>query len=269
MIKLVAIDVDGTLLNSQGKILESTKRTIQKAIKRNIKVVLCSGRPLAGVKSFLRELNIVQNNQYVITFNGAVVETVTGTKLKEEGLSAITYRNIAQFADDHHVSYNFVDANSEIITSNLDVSRITVIQAWENNAGILIRKPQELSENTNIIKAVFADEKKQLDNIEIGVKQHFGQSNYVVRAADNFLEVMHKNVNKGIALQFLAQKLGISSDEIMAIGDEKNDIPMLKCASISVVMGNGSVEAQKYANFKTLSNNKDGIELAFKQFVFK
>lgn len=268
MIKLVAIDVDDTLLNSNGKLMRSTIETIKKAINNKVKVVLCSGRPLAGVKHFLHELNIVSDDQYVITFNGAVIESVTGKLLKKAGLNFATYQQIDQFSYEHDVPYNIVDAESNIITSNLDVNWITVVQAWENSAGILVRKPAELSKNHQVIKAVFCDEKEKLDQVEGEVIQEFGQANYVVRAHPYFLEVMHQNVNKGFALKFLAEKLDIKVNEIMAIGDEQNDIPMFSVAGTSVVMGNGSDAAKEHADYVTSSNDNDGIKQAFDNFVF-
>ena len=268
MIKLVAIDVDDTLLNSQGRLLQSTIEVVKKAVSRDIKVVLCSGRPLAGVKHFLNELGIVQDNQYVITFNGAVIETVTGKTLQQLGIDQTTYEKIDQYSKEHGVAYNVVAENSAIITSNLNVNRITVVQAWENSTGVLIRRPDELPKDEQIIKAVFADEKVKLDEVEANVVKTFGKENYVVRAADNFLEIMHTDVNKGVALKFLTKKLGFETNEVMAIGDERNDIPMFRVAGTSVVMANGSSEAKNQANFETASNNQDGIALAFDQFVF-
>lgn len=89
-----------------------------------------------------------------------------------------------------------------------------------------------------------------------------------MRAADNFLEIMHPDVNKGVALEFLRKELGFKINEVMVIGDERNDIPMFKVAGTSVVMANGSSEAKKQADFETASNNQNGIALAFEQFVF-
>ncbi|RHW53410.1 HAD family phosphatase [Lactobacillus bombicola] len=267
MIRLVAIDVDDTLLNSHGVLLESTKTVIKRAISQQVKVVLCSGRPLAGVKHFLAELGITTDNQYVITFNGAVIESVTGKKLAESGLEFSIYKEIDRYSNKHDIAYNIVDADSQIITSNHNVSWVTVVQAWENRAGLLIRTPTELGETAQVIKAVFADEKDKLDQVEKEIIKKFGQKNYVVRAADNFLEVMHQDVNKGNALKILSKKLNISANEIMAIGDERNDIPMFNFAGISVVMANGSAAAKEYADYVTESNDENGIEQAFNKFV--
>ena len=80
---------------------------------------------------------------------------------------------------------------------------------------------------------------------------------------------MHADVNKGKAVQYLANKLGFAPDEIMAIGDEKNDIPMFQFAGTAVAMGNGSAEAKAHVDFITADNDSDGIAQAFDQFIFK
>ncbi|GKQ43378.1 hydrolase [Companilactobacillus sp. RD055328] len=267
-IKLVAIDIDDTLLSSDLKILESTKVSIKKAIKEGIKVVLCTGRPLAGVTPYLNELGISGDDQYVITFNGSVIETVSGQVIEQQGLDNQTYREVDQFSKNNKLPYNVLDDDSVIYTSNRDVDVITVIQAYENLAGIMIREVDEMPSNFSIVKAVFCGTPEQLDDNEAAVRKEFDDRFYVVRAAPNFLEVMHKNVNKGNAVKHLANKLNIQPDEIMAIGDQRNDLPMFEFAGTAVSMGNGSDVAKKAADFVTHSNDEDGIAHAFDKFIF-
>ncbi|WP_426385763.1 Cof-type HAD-IIB family hydrolase [Latilactobacillus curvatus] len=268
-IKLVAIDIDDTLLSSQHQLLASTKQQVAKALEQGVKVVLCSGRPLAGVVPFLNQLGIAGDNQYVITFNGSIIETASGKILKEAGISRETYQAIDDYSQATGLPYNVLDQNSVIYTSNVNVAPMTVVQAWENEAGIHIRKPNEIDAATRMVKAVFTGTSEQLDVHEPQVHAQFGTDNYVVRAADLFLEVMHADVNKGKAVQYLANKLGFAPDEIMAIGDEKNDIPMFQFAGTAVAMGNGSAEAKAHVDFITADNDSDGIAQAFDQFIFK
>lgn len=263
--KLIAFDIDDTLLNSAGKILDSTKAAVKKALENDIKVVLCSGRPLAGVQSFLEELEIVDEDQYVITFNGAVIESVTGHLISKSILTNDIYRSIVNFADQHHVPYNVLDENSTIYTSNLDVNWITVVQAWENLAGILIRTPDQLPSDFSIVKAVFVGEIDELDQIESMVHAAFDNQCYVVRAAPNFLELMHQDVNKGAALKALSEKLNIAPEEVIVFGDEKNDLPMFDFAGTAVAMGNGSSFMKQRADFVTKSNDEDGIAFALNE----
>lgn len=268
-IKLVALDVDDTLLNSQGHILASTKHALQTLLEEGVKVVLCSGRPLRGIQPFLNELGISGADQYAITYNGSVIESLAGDILSQKGLSNDEYRHIDAYANEQHIQYYVLDQDGEVYTSNRDVSRIAVIQAWENDAGIFIRTPDELADDFTIVKAAFVGEKAALDKVEDGVHAAFADKNYVVRAADNFLEVMHQSVNKGNGLTQLAGKLGISPAEVMVFGDEKNDIPMFDFAGQAVAMGNGSAAAKAHADYVTDSNDEDGIANALQKLVFK
>lgn len=267
-IKLIAIDIDDTLLSSEGKILPSTKTVLQKALKHGVKVVLCSGRPLPGMRPFLDELGIAGDEQYAINYNGSVIETVSGKVVAETGLSNVVYRQIDTYSSLNGLPYNVLDRNGEIYTSNHDVNRITVVQAWENSAGLLIRKPSEMPADFGIVKGVFVGETEKLDQAQSGVQQEFGSENYVVRAADNFLEIMNATADKGKALTKLTETLGLDKSEVMAIGDERNDIPMFDFAGQAVAMGNSSSAAKEHASYLTASNDNDGIAQALNELVF-
>lgn len=267
-IKLVAIDIDDTLLNTHHQILASTKQQIQKALAQGIKIVLCSGRPLAGVAPFLHQLGITGDQQYVITFNGSIIETAAGTILQQFGITRATYQAIDQYSKLNGIAYNVLDQHSQIYTSNHDVDPITVVQAWENAAGLLIRDPAEVPTDVQMVKGVFTSTSARLDQHAVAIQAQFGADNYVVRAGSRFLEVMHQNVNKGAALAYLAQSLGITPQAIMAIGDEQNDLPMFDFAGTAVAMGNGAQQAKDHADFITADNDSDGIAQAFDRFIF-
>jgi HAD-superfamily hydrolase, subfamily IIB len=269
MIKLIALDIDDTLLNSQSKITEATKQALQKALQQGIKIVLCSGRPLAGVTPYLKQLGISGDEQYVITYNGALVETVAGKVLSKNILSNQAYRRIVKYIEDKQLQYYVLDDQSNVYTSNRDISRIAVVQAWENSAGIFVRTPDELPADFDITKAAIVGEKDTLDSAEQSVKDQFSNDYYVVRAADNFLEIMHQDVNKGSGLTKLTNILGVDPSEVMVFGDEQNDIPMFKFAGTAVAMGNGSDIAKSHANYVTDTNNDDGIAKALNKLLFK
>ena len=266
-IKLVAIDIDDTLLSSTGKILPSTLTSIQAALAEGIKVVLCSGRPLAGIKPFLNELGITEPDQYVIANGGGMIESVTGQVVAKHLIDNADYRRLTAFAKSRQLPFNVVDPDSEIITADRDIYWLIAVQAWENKAGILVREPDELPADFQIAKGVFVASAETLDNIQADVQQAFGEQLYVVRAARQFLEVMNANAGKGQALQDLASKLALTADEVMAIGDEGNDVAMFNFAGTAVAMGNGTAEAKEHANFVTNSNDADGIAAEFEKYI--
>jgi len=266
-IKLIALDIDDTLLNSEGKLLDSTKVAVQKALAQGIKVVLCSGRPLAGVQPYLAALNITGDDQYVITYNGAVTEAVTGEVIAKHLVDNDLYRKMTAFGQEHQLPFNVLDEDSNIYTADRDVNWVTVIQAWENKAGLLIRDPDDLPADFQITKGVYVGDAAQLDELQPLVEKTFGADCYVVRAGSLFLEVMNPVVNKGAALRELAGILKLDASEVMACGDEKNDITMFDFAGTAVAMGNGSDEAKAHASYVTGTNDDGGLAAAIQKLA--
>ena len=266
-IKFIALDTDGTLLDSNGKILLSTKKAIKEALDQGIKVSLCSGRPIAGLQHFMKEVGIVGPEQYAITLNGAITRTADGKVMTEDLVSNQLYRKMYDHGKKHHLPFNVVAPDSKIITGDHDVDLMVYTQAYENSATLYIRQPDELPSDFEVAKGCFVGTEKLIDQWEEKIRQEFEQNLYIVRADPHFLELLHPGVSKGNGLKELTEKLGIKPEEVMAIGDECNDITMFDFAGTAVCMGNGSAEAKKHADYVATSNDDDGISNAFKKFL--
>lgn len=267
-IKLIALDTDGTLLDSHGKILNSTKNAVKKALNQGIKVVICSGRPIAGLKHYMDELEIIGPDQYVVTLNGAITRTANNKIMTKDLVDINFYRPMLAFAVKHTVPFNIVDEDSKIITADHTIDPIVYIQAYENMAPLYVRTPDEIEDTVQIAKGCYVGDPDTLDHIEPLVHEKFGKDLYVVRSDDHFLELLNSKVNKGNGLKELCEKLDIKPSEAMAIGDGRNDITMFNFAGTSVAMENGSAEVKKVADYVTASNDQDGISKAFDKFVF-
>ncbi|CAM3068152.1 Cof-type HAD-IIB family hydrolase [Lactiplantibacillus plajomi] len=266
-IQLIAIDIDDTLLSSRGHLLASTITAVQRAVARGVKVVLCTGRPLAGVQPFLTQLGITGDDQYVITYNGAVTESVAGRVVAKHLIDNADYRKLTAFGQARHVPFHVLDEHSTVYTADRDVNWVTVIQAWENKAGVLVRQPDELPTDFQIAKGAFVGDAPQLDAVETQVKQAFSDDLYVVRADANFLECMPAGVNKGQALKDLATILDLAPAAVMAIGDGQNDLPMFAFAETAVAMGNAVPAAKAAATAVTTSQDEGGVAAAIEKFV--
>lgn len=268
-IKLIALDTDGTLLNSEGKILTSTKEVLKKALDQGIKIVLCSGRPVAGLKGYMDELGIRGSAQYVITLNGAIIRNADDDIIAEDLVSNDFYRKMTAFGMEYKIPFNIVDSHSRIITADHNVDPMIYQQAYENQAVLYIRTPDSIPEdNISIAKGCFVGDPALLDEYEPKIRKEFGKDLYVVRADPHFLELLNADVNKGNGLKTLCTKLGFNSDEVMAFGDERNDISMFKVAGTAVAMGNANDDAKQAADYVTASNDEDGIKQAVDKFVF-
>ncbi len=119
-----------------------------------------------------------------------------------------------------------------------------------------------------IAKACFVGSQELLDSVEDQVKQDWGQDFNVLRTDARFLELLNPKVNKGQGLKELCERLKIAPEEVMAIGDERNDLAMFAFAGTSVAMGNGNDLVKQAADYVTSSNDEDGIAQAIEKFVF-
>ncbi|WP_334330126.1 HAD-IIB family hydrolase [Companilactobacillus sp. HBUAS59699] len=178
------------------------------------------------------------------------------------------YQILVDYADKNNLQYYALDTDSNIYTGNHDVSRVVALQAWENRSGIFIRTPEELPDDIAIAKFDFVGEEDVLNLNEPQVVQDLNDDHSVIREGTVFLAVLNSNANKGAGLQTLADHLKIDPDEIMAFGDERNDIAMFKYVGNAICMKNGTDHAKKYADYITDTNINDGISKAMNKFVF-
>ncbi|AEV95725.1 Cof-type HAD-IIB family hydrolase [Pediococcus claussenii] len=267
-IKLVAIDIDDTLLNSDHAITDKTVSTIKRAIQQGTHIVLCTGRPLAGVAEYLKQLEIDGDNQYVITYNGALSQSVDGKILKSHILNLDDFKRIKNFCDRNNVQFNVLDDQSNIYTTNHSINRFTVVQAYENFAGIQqIESIAELASDFVMTKAVLVGEIDQINLVENQFKIDFANQYYQIRSTPNFFEILNKNANKGNALQDLRRYLHLDLSEVMSIGDERNDLTMFENSGTSVAMGNSSDFIKKHTDLVTTDNDHDGVAEAIEKFV--
>ncbi|MFD1393264.1 Cof-type HAD-IIB family hydrolase [Lacticaseibacillus jixianensis] len=266
-IKLIATDIDDTLLNSNRQLTAHTIAVLKQAHARGVKVVLCTGRPLQAVQPLLDQLGLSGQDEYAITFNGAVTVRLDGTVLSSFGLGKADFEQLDAFAAANHVQYNLRDAAGRVITPNDQISFYAVRQAYDSQVGIMRQSPAQVPADYRYIKGMLTAPKAVLDAIEPAARQALGGCYYVVRSTPFFLEVMNAQANKGSGLQALAAQLGLGPEEVMACGDEANDLPMLKWAGCSIGMANGIAAVKQAAAHVTLDNDHDGVAAAVVQYV--
>lgn len=265
-IKLVAVDIDGTLLNNKREITPDVFAAIQEAKKEGVKIVIATGRPIAGVTNLLEELNLRNHGDYVITFNGGLVQdTATGEALVKEPLAYDDYLDIELLSRKLGVHMHAITKEG-IYTANRNIGKYTIHEASLVNMPVYYRTPEEMVDK-EIVKIMMIDEPDILAAAIANIPDSFYQHYTIVRSRPFYLELMNKKVSKGTAVAHLAQKLGLSKDETMAIGDEENDRTMLEAVGNPVVMENGIPELKKIAKYITKSNDDSGVAYAIKKWV--
>lgn len=267
-IKLVAVDIDGTLVNNQKEITTEVFEAVQEAKAAGVKIVIATGRPIAGVQNLLAELRLNEPNNYVITFNGGLVQdTATGQELIKETLSYDDYLDLEFLSRKLQVHMHAITKDG-IYTANRDIGKYTVYESNLVSMPVFYRTPEEMADK-EIVKVMFIDEPDILDAAIAKLSSDLHDKYTLVKSAPFYLEVVKKTVSKGAAVLHLAEKLGLSKEKTMAIGDEENDRAMLEVVGNPVVMENGNPELKKIAKYITKSNDESGVAYAIREWVLK
>lgn len=269
-IKLIAIDIDGTLINDQLEITEKTKETLQKATAQGIKVVLCTGRPMTGVHKYLDQLGI--NNladQYVISFNGALAQTTSGQVISQFTLpfeKLVDLSAIALKADVHLLA----ETADAMYVLNQDISSYAVYESSLVSLPITYKSIDQLNtikNNLVISKLMITDEPAAIDDFSAKLTAPIKRAFNIVRSEPYYLEFVNPSASKGAALASLGQELGVARTEMMAIGNAQNDESMITYAGIGVAMSNSIPSTIQLADELVADNNHDGVAEAVEKFA--
>ncbi len=270
--KLIAIDMDGTLLNTQDKISERNKKALLKAINNGIHVVIATGRIYKSALYYYKDLGL---NSPIIACNGAVISSSNGEIIFEKLIDSSSLKELIQLAEENDMYYHFYDKDKFYYkTTKEEFSNY--YRYYEENyikqdiELVSFKSPWDIVDpnSSKYYKAVFIDDDiDRLLDFRSKLKDIKGIS--VSKSWHNNIEVMNKEVSKGNAVKFLMDALNIDSSQVIAIGDNENDVSMFKVAGLSIAMANGDEIAKKQAHVITASNDEDGVAQAIERYVFK
>ena len=266
MYKIIALDMDGTLLNDDKIITVETKKSLMRAREKGIKVVLSSGRPKDGLIKYLNELELMQDDEYVLSYNGCLVqEAKSGKIIHEVGLKGTDLHYMYTLSREFNVNIHAFSEKHGLITPKM--SKYTEVEASLNGIEATIVDFFDIPEDENIIKIMLVDEENVLDAAISRLPREAYDKYNIVKSTPYFLEIINKNGNKGEGLNALADHLGVKREEVMAIGDASNDKEMIEYAGLGVAMDNAMEEVKEIADNITCSNNKDGVAKVINKFI--
>ncbi|KHN54448.1 sugar-phosphatase [Pectobacterium fontis] len=266
-VKLIAIDMDGTLLTPDNQISPAVKAAIAAAREKGVQVVLATGRPYIGVERYLMELNLQQEGCYCITNNGALVQrTVNGDCVAQTALSFDDYRYFEALACKLGVHFHALDFNF-VYTANKDISPYTIHESHLTGMPLKYRAVEEMDRSLTFPKVMMIDEPEILDRAIRQLPPEAFERYTIMKSAEYYLEILDKRVNKGEGVKMLADHLGIPRESVMTLGDQQNDLAMIHYAGIGVAMGNAIDEVKEASQFVTKTNAEDGVAYAIEKFV--
>lgn len=269
MIKLVAIDLDGTLLNSKKEISARNKEALAQAKAAGVKIVICTGRPLAAIGIYLDALNLRDNGDYSITFNGGLVQkNDTGEIIEKASMPVENVHDLFELAKSLNVP---LDILSDGLVLQLPTTQDHESLYSQLNK-LLTYESYELAQLTAdriYNKAVIAVDQTYLDEQIKKIPRPFYDRYEIIKTRSNLLEFMPKGITKAYGISLLARDLGIKQEEIMTIGDEENDLPMIEYAGLGVAMENAVAKVKDLADVITDTNDNDGVAQAVEKFVLE
>lgn len=261
-IRLLAVDLDDTLLNEKSEVSEANKRAIQEAVARGVIVTIATGRMFESAQKIAGEIGL---DVPLIAYNGALVESAISeevlmkTCVDEDAAAAVLdmFREKGWYIQLYRNDTLYVDTATD---DTRDYERRVKTKAVEIGDE-LYRNPQD------ILKMLAVNDADKLDYVEEVVQTTFRGKVFAPRSRPRLLEIVNAKVNKGEALRFVAEKFGIKREEVMAIGDSNNDVAMLEYAGIGIAMANASDRVKEVAQAITASNEEDGVAKAIEQYI--
>lgn len=261
----MAIDLDGTLLNSAKEISENCERSLRTARKMTgVRVVIATARPPRTVMPFYSRLGL---DTPMINYNGALVhEPQTGRIILHRPMEAKIARGIALMA---RKMFPDVLISAEIL-DNWYTDRVE--DAWYSQTARLNRQSYTVAPlgqwlNQPITRLLLLGRRDWLDEIQRAVRASIPGQTRMGWSENFMLQIVHPSVGKQAALATVAAELGVSAEQVMAIGDNANDAGMIKWAGTGVAMGNASPDARSAADHVTDDNDNDGAANAISRFI--
>lgn len=264
--KLLAIDIDGTLIRSDQTISPRTDAALIHAQEQGVQVVITTGRPTFGAAPFADELRLADFGSHVISFNGS---EIYNWATKELIHSVLLSRDIKPYVYDCAKRCGFqvlAYIGRNVVAEDAD-NEYVKFSSIRNKMPILPVKNFLTETDNEQPKFLVVGDPEPLHALELEMAEHLKGKAEVYRSEPFFLEIVPHGIDKATGLSVLCARLGISQDSIIAFGDGFNDVSMIEYAGMGVAMGNAQQVVKDRADYITLSNEEDGIAEVVEKFV--
>lgn len=276
-IKVIVLDIDGTLLNSEKKISELTKSALIQAQKNGVKIILASGRPTVGMLNLTKELEMDKHHGLIVSFNGSqVVDCETHDILFNQTMPIIECQalleHLKKFDVIPMITRDDIMYVHDVYKCNISIPNnpnFNVIQYESRGGSYKLCEVDDLATFTDFPqnKILVAGSPEYLKENYISMSEPFiGKLNSMFTTSI-YYEFTALGIDKAHALDTVLKPLGINRDEVISFGDGHNDISIINYAGIGIAMANAVEDLKLAANEITLSNDEDGIYHSLKKYV--
>lgn len=265
--RMIVLDLDDTLLKDDRTVSEMTRRRLLEAQQQGTVVVLASGRPTYAMQHLAQELCLAQYGGYLISFNGArITACENGAVLSSVDISHAQMCRLFDLAQEQNVyiqtyteDHILVSKDNEYTQIEKEITGMDVVECADFKAEI----PK------TAVKAMMLEHPDRLKQVEQALRPVIKDELYMTITKPFFLEFMNPVVDKGKSLVTLAAHLGISMEQVIAVGDSYNDISMIEAAGLGVAMGNAVEAVKQAADYETDDNEHDGVARVVERFFLQ
>lgn len=263
MIRLLALDLDGTVIGESLEISPAVLDAVERAVALGVHVTIITGRMFSATLPFARRLGV--RGPVGCYQGGAVFDADSGDVLHEEVLPNAVLMRLYERAksDGFHVQM-YMDDRFYVEEDNIYAAFYARLAGMEP---IIVDSLARTFAGKGSIKVNMNAEPVRIAAYEPVMRQFLGREAYVTRSLPEFLEVMNPRADKGAALRFVAQRLNVPLEQTMAIGDSYNDIPLLEAAGIGVAMGSAPPELRAVADAFVGDWQRDGVAEGIERFI--
>ncbi len=264
--KILVLDIDGTLVNSNKVITPETKKYLNLIQEQGHIVALASGRPYPGMKAYAREIGLDRFGGYAISFNGAmVIECATGNTIFTKSVSKSLVGKIYSYAIENHIG--MVTYRNDVVITGTEIDDYMEYEARLNN--MALRRVDDFVKEVDfdVAKCLLTAEPDRAAQCEKELYEMLSPDLNVFRSEPYFIEITAKGVDKAETIDSLLKIIGIPHSNSICCGDGFNDLTMVKYGAVGVAMDNAQQIVKDSADYITASCDDDGIVEVIKKFI--
>lgn len=269
--KLVALDMDGTLLNSKGKISPTNRIALREFVeKKKGCIAICSARPLSTLLRLLQGETVLSAVGFIAGFNGGQIYDVKqGKMIFEKKMTRSDIRSVDSAVKLHQYDCHFFTEKEIQFGSYSPPSYYTL---HESKVFSFPNKKYPLSEifnSSDIFKITVCGNRACIPVYQDEIRKNLPFDFQSLITGENYIDIQPAGIDKGYAVELIKSALSITEDDVVAVGDQQNDLPMFNAAGVKVAMGNAKPDVQDAADVVTLSNDRDGVACVINRLIYQ
>ncbi len=262
-IRLIAVDLDGTLLNSQHQITPRTERALRRAMGREVQVAIATGKTFLAAKWIIRQLDLRSPGVYV---QGLVICGPTGEVLHSRTLDPEIVQQVTALGESQQIQV-LGYSGSRVVMSKRDDEFADTLVAHHEPRPEVVGPLSRIAYGMPLNKLMVICPEQEMGEVRSILSEHVQGRATLVLSSPLMLEILPVGASKGAGLTWVLDHLGIDPQAVLALGDAENDIEMLRLAGVSVAVANVMQVTKDAADVVVASNDEDGVAEAVERFV--